>query len=142
MPKRDKQKNSPDLIPENPNGNRVTIERKRNKPLLPFLLTFLIMMALWVVLSGKFDPFHLGLGIISCLLVAYFSSDLLFDSPRIKKLAVSALGFIQYIPWLLYQIFLANVHLLYLTFHPKIMELIDPKIIRFRRDDAVDQWAV
>jgi multicomponent Na+:H+ antiporter subunit E len=42
------------------------------------------------------------------------------------------LRFLQYIPWLLYQVFLANIHLLYLTFHPKMMDLIDPEIIRFR----------
>ena len=38
----------------------------------------------------------------------------------------------RYIPWLLYEIFLANLHILYLVFHPRMMELIDPKIIRFR----------
>lgn len=40
--------------------------------------------------------------------------------------------FARYIPWILYQIFLANLHLLYLTFHPRMMDLIDPKIIKFR----------
>ncbi len=42
------------------------------------------------------------------------------------------LRFIKYIPWLLYQIFLANIHVLYLTFHPRMMELIDPRIIKFK----------
>lgn len=32
----------------------------------------------------------------------------------------------------MYQIFLANLHVLYLTFHPKMMDLIDPRIIKFR----------
>jgi multicomponent Na+:H+ antiporter subunit E len=90
------------------------------------------MFGLWVILSGKFDAFHLGLGIISCLIVAYFSGDLLFDSPKIKDLPVSWLRFIRYIPWLLYQIFLANLHVLYLAFHPRMMDLIDPRIIKFR----------
>lgn len=39
--------------------------------------------------------------------------------------------FAGYIPWLLYQIFLANLHVLYLVFHPRMLELIDPKIIQF-----------
>ena len=39
--------------------------------------------------------------------------------------------FIGYIPWLLWQIFLANLHVLYLVFHPRMMELIDPDIIEF-----------
>ena len=39
--------------------------------------------------------------------------------------------FVGYIPWLLYQILLANIHVFYLTFHPRMMELIDPQIIIF-----------
>jgi len=41
------------------------------------------------------------------------------------------LRFIGYVPWLLYQIFLANLHVMYLVFHPRMMELIDPQIIEF-----------
>ncbi|HBF42583.1 MAG TPA: protein MnhE [Desulfobacteraceae bacterium] len=90
------------------------------------------MFVLWVVLSGRFDAFHLSLGIISCLIVAYFSSDLLFKSPNVKMLPGLWIRFALYVPWLLYQIFLANLHLLYLAFHPRMMDLIDPKIIKFR----------
>ncbi len=38
---------------------------------------------------------------------------------------------IAYIPWLLYQVFLANLHVMYLVFHPRMMELINPQIIEF-----------
>jgi multicomponent Na+:H+ antiporter subunit E len=41
------------------------------------------------------------------------------------------LRWLTYIPWLLYQIFLANLHVMYLVFHPKMMELIDPQVIEF-----------
>lgn len=92
------------------------------------------MFVFWVLLSGKFDLFHLSLGIISCAIVAHLSSDLLFHNIGISLsgLVVSWVRFIRYIPWLMYQIFLANLHLMYLTFHPRMMELIDPQIIRFR----------
>jgi multicomponent Na+:H+ antiporter subunit E len=97
----------------------------------PFILTFLIMALFWVLFSGKFDPFHLALGLGSCLIVAALSRDLLFPS-RIKPgFIVCWLRFAGYIPWLFYQIFLANLHVLYLVFHPRMMELIDPKIIDF-----------
>jgi multicomponent Na+:H+ antiporter subunit E len=107
---------------------------RARKHVTPFLLTFFIMFVLWILLSGKFDAFHLTLGIISCSIVAYFSADLLFETPNIKvtRLMGSWIRFVRYIPWLLYQIFLANLHLLYLSFHPKMMDLIDPKIIKFR----------
>lgn len=37
-----------------------------------------------------------------------------------------------YVPWLLYQVFLANLHVMYLAFHPRMLDLIDPKIVRFK----------
>lgn len=107
---------------------------RRRKTFAPFILTFFIMFVFWVLLSGKFDLFHLSLGIISCAIVAHLSSDLLFHNIDISLsgLVVSWVRFVRYIPWLMYQIFLANLHLMYLTFHPRMMELIDPQIIRFR----------
>ena len=41
------------------------------------------------------------------------------------------LRFIGYIPWLLFQILKANLHVMYLVFHPRMRELIDPQIIEF-----------
>lgn len=99
---------------------------------LSFVITFILMMLTWILLSGKFDPFHLGLGVVSSLLVAYFSRDLLFTSPIKKDILNVWLRFAGYIPWLLYQIFLSNLHLMYLAFHPGMRNLIDPKLTRFR----------
>ena len=98
---------------------------------LPFLLTFLILFAFWLIFSGKFDPFHIFLGVVSCLIVAALSSDLFFSSPIDRRLFMYWIRFVRYIPWLLYQVFLANLHILYLTFHPKLIEKIDPHIITF-----------
>jgi multicomponent Na+:H+ antiporter subunit E len=111
--------------------------RPANKPAIkrfavaPFILTFFIMGFFWVVFSGKFDRFHIILGIGSCLIVAALSADLLFPEKIKPDLILCWLRFVGYIPWLLYQIFRANLHVLYLTFHPRMMELIDPKIIEF-----------
>jgi multicomponent Na+:H+ antiporter subunit E len=104
---------------------------KKRLTLAPFILTFLIMGLFWVVFSGKFDLFHISLGIASCLIVAALSADLLFPEKIKPDLILCWLRFAGYIPWLLYQIFRANLHVLYLTFHPRMMELIDPKIIEF-----------
>lgn len=115
-----------------PQGKTNPILYRPRKNISSFLLTFLIMAALWILLSGKLDAFHLSLGAISCAIVAYFSGDLLFVSPKIMRLPGAWLRFIQYMPWLLYQVFLANLHVLYLTFHPRMHELINPKIINFQ----------
>ena len=96
------------------------------------------MLVVWILLSGKFDAFHLSLGVISCALVSYFSGDLLFKNAEIRDFPASWFRFARYIPWLIYQIFLANLHVLYLTFHPRMMDLIDPQIFKFKsrlRDD-------
>jgi multicomponent Na+:H+ antiporter subunit E len=106
--------------------------RLREKFQAPFFLTFFISLATWLVLSGKFDIFHISLGVISCFIVAYFSGDIMFQHPRVRHYPRIWLRFIAYIPWLLYQIFLANLHVLRLVFHPRMMELIDPQMVRFR----------
>ncbi len=104
----------------------------QRRPFFTRMIFFFILLSVWVLLSGRFDFFHLTLGIISCALVTFFSGDLLSPELRNMGLLRSWARFIGYIPWLLYQIFLANLHILYLVFHPRMIELIDPKIIRFQ----------
>ena len=106
--------------------------RSRRIFFYPFVLTFLIMLVLWVLLSGKFDPFHMAMGLISCAIVSFLSSDLLFPSPKIEGLVGHWVRFGIYIPWLMLEIIKANLHVTYLVFHPRMMELIDPRIIKFR----------
>ena len=108
------------------------LSKRRSRFGLSFVLTFCILFPIWLILSGRFDLFHIVLGIISCSLVSYFSSDLLFGDADFSKIPVQGPRFLLYIPWLLYQVFLANIHVMILTFHPRMMELIDPKIIKFK----------
>ena len=113
-------------------GKTTPTHYKPRKNISSFLMTFLIMAAFWILFSGKLDVFHLSLGTMSCIIVSYFSADLLFESPKIMSLPGAWLRFIRYAPWLLYQVFWANLHVLYLTFHPRMHELINPKIIIFQ----------
>jgi len=98
---------------------------------LPFLLTFILCMLTWVVLSGQFDIFHLSLGVFSSALVAYSSGQLLFSSVDIGRFLSRWIRFIRYLPWLMLQIFIANMHVMKLVFHPRMLELINPRIVRF-----------
>ena len=50
----------------------------------PIVLTFFIMFFFWVLFPGKFDLFHISLGLASSAIVAALSKDLLFPS-RIKS---------------------------------------------------------
>lgn len=111
--------------------NTLTPGPKKTTRGIAFILTFLIMLVFWIIFSGRFDLFHLSLGVLSCGIVALVNSRLLFKNGVSSKLVFFWFRFVRYLPWLLYQIFLANIHLLYLTFHPRMKELINPKVIRF-----------
>jgi len=97
-----------------------------------YLYTFLIMMGFWILLSGKFDLFHLTLGVISSALVSFLSADLfIYDSKGQNQLATGR-RFLLYLPWLFYQIVLSTLHVTFLALHPKMKELVDPTIVTFK----------
>lgn len=95
------------------------------------VFSFLVLFLLWVILSGRFDGFHLALGLISSAIVTAISGELMFTSRKPRGLLLLWLRICGYIPWLVYQIFKANLHVMYLVFHPKMLELINPQIIEF-----------
>jgi multicomponent Na+:H+ antiporter subunit E len=96
------------------------------------IATFLVMLAFWIVLSGKLDGFHLSLGVLSSLLVAWFSHDLLFFGGGWRSWMRGLLGLVFYLPGLFWEIVLATLHVAYVALHPRMYDLIDPQIIRFR----------
>jgi multicomponent Na+:H+ antiporter subunit E len=95
---------------------------------------FCILLAIWLVFSGQFDAFHVSLGILSCFVVTWMSSDFLFPNRevpmKIRWREASRLP--GYVVWLLYEIVLANLHVLRLAFQPGKMEDVEPQIVRFR----------
>lgn len=95
------------------------------------IATFIIMLIFWVIMSGMFDAFHFSLGVVCCLLIAYFSSDLLFPEhgrPWVREL----LGMVAYLPWLIWQVLLANFQVAYIILHPRMLDKIDPHLFRFK----------
>ncbi|WP_305043816.1 Na+/H+ antiporter subunit E [Geoalkalibacter sp.] len=96
------------------------------------LITFVILFLFWIMLSGMFDAFHLSLGVLSCALVAWLSSDLLFAGGKLPSSPRSLIGLALYLPWLFWQIVVANVQVAAIVLHPRMLERINPQIIRFR----------
>ena len=88
---------------------------------------FLVLLAFWLVLSGHYDLFHIASGVFSAGLVTALSADLLSLGGR--ETGLSLWRFFAYLPWLLYQIVLANLHVVYLIAWPRE---IRPQIVRFR----------
>lgn len=97
-------------------------------------MTFALMLAVWLVFSGMFDAFHVTLGIISAAFVAWLSSDLLFEERSAGPGQRLRQGWrlAWYFLWMLWQILLANLHLLRLALWPGGMEEIHPQIVRYR----------
>ena len=97
------------------------------------ILIFLLLMLNWVILSGKFDAFHLGLGVISCLVVTYISQDLLYYdrkkgmSDRLRE----TLAFIRYVPWITWEVVKANLHVFKLAMSKKGYEEMAPRVVTF-----------
>jgi multicomponent Na+:H+ antiporter subunit E len=104
--------------------------QRRKTAFQNFIGTGIILFAFWVLLSGQFDAFHLTLGAICSSLVAYLYHDLLFANVRVGDMRIVIGRFIAYIPWLLYQILMSNIHVASLVLRPKMP--IDPKIVTFK----------
>ena len=99
----------------------------------PFLI-FVLLLLTWVAFSGKFDAFHLGLGVLSALIVTLLSQDLLFsDRKKSGSDRLSEAGrFLRYVVWLLWQIVLANVHVLKLALTGSGQAEIAPRVVKFK----------
>ena len=93
------------------------------------LVVFAILFAFWLVFSGHFDALHLSLGLICAALVAVTSSDLLFPESPSARTPLKIWRYACYLPWLLYQVVLANLHVVYLVVFP---HKIRPQIVRIK----------
>jgi multicomponent Na+:H+ antiporter subunit E len=89
-------------------------------------------MVIWVVLSGFFDVFHLALGLISCAIVVWLSSDLLFENRhhRLNVRIKQAFGLFAYSIWMIGQIILSNIYVLRLALGST--EKLEPQIVRYK----------
>jgi multicomponent Na+:H+ antiporter subunit E len=106
------------------------LKKTRRKSIV--LANFFILFLFWMIFSGKFDFFHLTLGVISCSLVAWMAADFLITAPNMITVTKMWIGFIKYIPWLIWQIILANIHVLRLVLSRDMHSRINPQIIKFR----------
>ena len=97
------------------------------------IIIFLSLMLNWVILSGKFDAFHLGLGVISCLVVTWISQDLLYHDRRkgMEERLREAGAFIQYLPWITWEVVKANLHVFKLAMTKQGQEEMSPRVVTF-----------
>jgi len=103
---------------------------------MSFLITAIAMFIFWILLSGEFTFILITSGVVSSLIVAYISHDLLIGKADLKTEVGRVFRFFRYLPWLLWQIILCNVEIAYLVLNPK--QLVDPQLVRFKPDLKTD----
>ena len=103
---------------------------------MSFLITTIAMFIFWILLSGEFTFILITSGVVASLITAYLSHDIFIGKADLKTETGRVFKFIVYIPWLLWEIILANVEIAYLVLSPK--PLVDPQIVRFKNDLKTD----
>ena len=103
---------------------------------MSFLITAIAMFIFWILLSGEFTFILITSGVVASLIVAYLSHDIFVGKADLKTETRRVFKFIVYIPWLLWEIILANVEIAYLVLNPK--PLIDPQLVHFKNDLKTD----
>ena len=100
------------------------------------IITFILSFATWIILSGRFDGFHLTLGIVSCVIVTVLSGRALYENGEktLTERFSESFRFVHYLVWLLYQIIKANIRVLYLALHPRVKEVISPSVFAFKSE--------
>jgi multicomponent Na+:H+ antiporter subunit E len=83
------------------------------------------LFVMWVMLSGKFDLFHLGLGLVLSFCVAWINSG---HSPFVPRFHLWG-KILMYLPWLFMRIVDSSLHLTKLILHPRLP--IHPRLIRY-----------
>ena len=97
-------------------------------------LQALLLMALWLVLSGHFDLEHIIYGALSVLLVLWLNHRISYipmsNGEPVHGINVITHRMVLYLFWLLWQIVKSGTFVAYLTLHPKMP--INPMMVRFR----------
>ena len=85
---------------------------------------FVVCFALWLVLSGHWDPLHLLLGAAASALVTWLNRG----NEAVTGLTRALPGFVRYVPWLLFEIVKSNLAVTRIVLDPRLP--VDPVVVR------------
>src|SRR5690606_23904241 len=97
-----------------------------------------ILFGLWVLVSGNADIEFLALGLISTAITVWLTDRLIryqhaLPFPTLPSsygwLLRTTLRLLIYAPWLLWEILIANLQVVYLVLHPRMP--INPRLVEF-----------
>ena len=90
------------------------------------ILKSLAFFVIWLLLSGKYDVFHMGVGLVSSVGLAWMHTGHLDSLPRLLPF----MRIVWYFPWVLGRIFQSGLHLSFLILHPALP--IAPKLLSYK----------
>ncbi|HCH35812.1 MAG TPA: hypothetical protein DEU64_04035, partial [Dehalococcoidia bacterium] len=88
----------------------------------------------WFILSGHTEPEFIASGLLTATLAIFMANWLIASKsrsfPSLVGLTMGTIKFILiYLPWLLWQILLSNLHVAKLILHPSLP--VQPTIVQF-----------
>ena len=92
-------------------------------------VSFVALYIFWILNSGRIEPLYLSMGVICSFVIAYVFHEIFVPIKEPKAAFRTAIRFLLYIPWLFYQIVLANLDVAKRVLHPAMP--IQPHIITF-----------
>lgn len=102
---------------------------------MKFILTFITLLIFWFMLSGQFSTIIVTSAVIYALIAAYFTHDYFIEGISFAG-TKRILKFIAYLPWLFWEIILANLQIAYIVLSPKMP--ISPELVETETDLQTD----
>ena len=107
------------------------------------VIQFVLLLGLWLLLSGHYDLFHISMGVLSAAAIVllhlrlrkryFFEEEISDTTARLKDIFPVRLRFLRllfYIPWLILQIIVASLQVAAVVLSPKMP--LDPSLLRFK----------
>lgn len=95
---------------------------------------FATLAAVWLLLSGHYEPLLLGFGALSCAFVCFLARR--FDGPRASRPPLRARRLPAYLLWLSREIVKANIDVARRVVDPRLP--IDPRLVEVRASQRGD----
>ena len=96
---------------------------------------WIVLFALWLLLSGHYSPLFLIFGVGTCTLAVYVSVRMEILDAESAPFHMTW-GAVTYLPWLLWEILRSNVAVARIILHPSLP--INPSMVHFHASQRTD----
>jgi multicomponent Na+:H+ antiporter subunit E len=112
------------LYTTRPTPGQLQAGRLQYRAMAASLAVFFTCFVTWMLLAGQFRPIDFVFGAVGAALVALVNRDL----EQLSEVLRHGGGLLRYVPWLLREVWLANLQVVKIVLHPRLP--IDPVLVR------------